>query len=687
MASRGLSGSARYALAGLCLAAMPVWAASTQADDELFDLSLGELLNLEVTSVSKKAQPVSKAAAAIFVITNEDIRRSGVTSIPEALRMVPGIQVAQVDANKWAISARGFNRRFSDKLLVLMDGRSVYTPLFSGVFWDAQDTLLEDIDRIEVIRGPGSTLWGANAVNGVINIITKSAADTQGGLISAGVGDQERGYAGLRFGDSFGDLGHYRVYAKYFDRDGNQAAATGKETADDWDQARAGFRMDLEFGDRDDLTLQGDVYQGESGDTVTNPTFTPPYLELSNRDQDLSGFNLLARWNHRVSAVEHFSLQTYFDSTHRDLNYLEEDRYSFDIDFEYRILRFPGHDLLVGVGYRRSSDDLENSTRLQMTPDERDDDLFSGFIQDDIALVPGRWSLVLGSKFEHNDYTGFEYQPNARLLWTPDAQRSLWASVTRSVRTPGRADRDLRHLSRVIPPGTSENPAPLPLAVYAQGDDGNDSEVLMAYEAGFKFQASNEFSIDVAAFYNDYDDLRSLEQTDATCEPAGMLPTCLFNPLTTNLAVDAVLGDAGSGSAHGFEVATDWHPARHWRLQGAYSYLDNDVDASGNARVDELIGGNPMHQLSVRSWYNPRPDVDLDLWLRYVDESSYGAVSIDAYTELDARIAWRPNKHTEFAIVGRNLLDSAHAESYSELNDILFLEIERSAYLQLRLDF
>ena len=343
-----------YVFAGLCLATMPVWAASNQADDELFDLSLGELLNLEVTSVSKKAQPLSKAAAAIFVITNEDIRRSGVTSIPEALRMVPGLQVAQVDGNKWAISARGFNRRFSDKLLVLMDGRSLYTPLFSGVFWDAQDNLLEDIDRIEVIRGPGSTLWGANAVNGVINIITKSAADTQGGLLSAGVGDEERGYAGLRFGGSVGDLGHYRVYTKYFDRDGNQAVATGQETADDWDQARAGFRMDLAFGDGDDLTLQGDVYHGESGETVTNPILTPPYLERSNRDQDLSGFNLLARWNHRISADDHFSLQTYFDKTHRDFNYLEEDRYTFDIDFEYRS-QFSGAGLQVAAygGKRR----------------------------------------------------------------------------------------------------------------------------------------------------------------------------------------------------------------------------------------------------------------------------------------------------------------------------------------------
>jgi iron complex outermembrane receptor protein len=666
---------------------MPAWADTRQSDNEFIDLSLGELLNLEVTSVSKKAQPVSQAAAAVFVITHEDIRRSGVTTIPEALRMVPGLQVAQVDANKWAISVRGFNRRFANKLLVLMDGRSLYTPLFSGVFWDVQDTMLEDIERIEVIRGPGATLWGANAVNGVINIITKSAADTQGGLLSAGAGDQERGFANLRYGDSIGDRGHYRFYTKYFDRDGNQAALTGQETADNWDQARAGFRLDLALDVHDDLTLQGDVYRGESGETVTDPTLIPPYREIINLDQDLSGFNVLARWNHRISAAEHFSLQTYFDRTHREMYVLDEDRDTFDIDFEYRSQRLDGHDLLVGLGYRRTADAIDHSARLQMEPDERDDELFSAFIQDDITLVPARWSLILGSKFEHNDYTGFEYQPNVRLLWTPDAQRSLWASVTRAVRTPGRADRDLRHLSRVVPPGAAENPTPLPLAVYAQGNNANDSEVLMAYEAGFKFQASAELGVDIAAFYNEYDDLRSHTQTGVTCEPAGTLPACLFNPLTTHLSVDALFGDAASASTHGVELAMDWRPDPRWRLQSAYAYLNLNVEVTGAAKVGEFIGGNPMHQFSVRSWYNPRSDVDLDLWLRYVDETSYGAVLIDAYTELDARLAWRPNQHTELAVVGRNLFNDAHAEAYSELNDIPLIEIERSAHLQLRLDF
>jgi iron complex outermembrane recepter protein len=668
------------------MAVAPSWANAIDHDDALFDLSLDELLSLEVTSVSKKSQPISEAAAAVFVITSEDIRRSGVTTIPDALRMVPGVQVLQVDANKWAISARGFSGRFANKLLVLMDGRSLYTPLFTGVFWDVQDTLLEDIDRIEVIRGPGATLWGANAVNGVINIITKSAAATQGTLISAGVGDHERGFAGIRFGDRLGDLGHYRVYAKYFDRDGHRASGSGREAGDGWEQGRAGFRTDLAFPGGDRLTIQGDTYRGDSGETLASPTLTPPYLDIGDSHQDVSGFNLLTRWTHEVSDQDQFTLQAYYDQTRRDWEYLGEDRYTIDVDFDYRTQRFAGHDLLFGLGYRRTVDDIEPS-RVQMTPGSRGDDLFRAFVQDEIALVPDRWTLILGSKFEHNDYTGFEYQPNARLLWTPNAQHSYWASMTRSVRTPGRADRDARLLTTVIPPFTPENPAPVPIAVYAQADDDNGSEVLMAYEAGFKFQAGTDLAVDIAAFYNEYDDLRTNIPTSPFCEPAGTPPACLLDPTTENLAFDAHLGEAGSGRSHGLEVVADWRPEPRWRLQGAASYLDVDVDGKNGASALDDTRRSPQYQVSLRLGFQPRPDLDLDLWGRHVGGFSASGVAIDAYTELDARVAWRPGPKTEIALVGRNLLDSSHPEFFSETIDIPLVEIERSVHLQLRLEF
>lgn len=676
----------KRAVAALCIATVPAMTVANPGDDALFDLSLDELLSLEVTSVSKKAQPISEAAAAVFVITSEDIRRSGVTTIPDALRMAPGVHVLQVDANKWAIGTRGFSGRFTNKLLVLMDGRSLYTPLYSGVFWDVQDTLLEDIDRIEVIRGPGATLWGANAVNGVINIITKSAAETQGALISAGAGDHERGFAGIRFGDRLGDHGHYRVYAKYFDRDGYRAAGSGDETGDEWEQGRAGFRADLAFPAGDSLTIQGDAYRGDSGETLGTPTLAPPYLDVADDNQNVSGFNLLTRWTHEVSEEDQFTLQAYYDQTKRDWAYLSEDRYTFDIDFDYRTQRFDGHDLLFGLGYRRTVDDIKPA-RVQMLPDSRGDDLFSAFIQDEITLVPDRWSLIVGSKFEHNDYTGFEYQPNARLLWTPDAQHSYWASVTRSVRTPGRADRDVRLLTTVIPPGTPTNPSPFPLAIYAQADDDNGSEVLMAYEAGFKFQAGNDFAIDVAAFYNEYDDLRTSLPTPTRCEPAGTLPGCLFIPTTTNLATDANLGEAGSGRSHGVEVVADWRPDPRWRLQAAASYLDVDVDGRNGAAPLDDTRRSPQYQASLRAGFQPRSDTDLDLWLRHVGEFAASGVAIDAYTELDARVAWRPGPRTEIALVGRNLLDSSHPEFYSETQDIPLVEVERSVHVQFRVEF
>ena len=676
----------RDLIAVLCIATAPATAGANAGDDALFDLSLDELLSLEVTSVSKKAQPISEAAAAVFVITSEDIRRSGVTTIPDALRMAPGVQVLQVDANKWAIGTRGFSGRFTNKLLVLMDGRSLYTPLYSGVFWDVQDTLLEDIDRIEVIRGPGATLWGANAVNGVINIITKSAADTQGALLTAGAGDHERGFAGIRFGDRVGDLGHYRVYGKYFDRDNFRAAESGDGTGDAWEQARAGFRADLAFPAGDRLTIQGDAYRGNSGETLADPTLAPPYRDVSDENQDVSGFNLLTRWTHEVSDHDQFTLQAYYDQTKRDWEYLSEERATLDIDFDYRTQRFAGHDILFGLGYRRTVDDIEPG-RVVMQPDQRGDDLFSAFVQDEIQLVPDRWTLILGSKFEHNDYTGFEYQPNARLIWTPDAQHSYWASVTRSVRTPGRADRDARLLTTVIPPGTPNNPSPLPLAVYAQADDDNGSEVLMAYEAGFKFQAGNDLAIDIAAFYNEYDDLRTSLATPTRCEPGGTLPACLFAPTTTNLAVDAVLGEAGSGRSHGLEVVADWRPDRRWRLQATASYLDVDVEGrNGSAALDDTRR-SPQYQASLRAGFQPRPDIDLDLWLRHMGDFSASGVAIDAYSELDARVAWRPGPKTEIALVGRNLLDSSHPEFFSETTDIPLVEVERSVHLQLRLEF
>ncbi len=664
---------------------------SSSGPDEYFDLSLGELLSLEVTSLSKKSQPLSQAAAAAFVITQEDIRRSGVTTIPEALRMAPGIQVARIDASKWAITSRGFNGRFANKLLVMIDGRSVYTPLFSGVYWDVQDTLLEDIDRIEVIRGPGATLWGANAVNGVINIITKETADTQGVLLSAGTGNEEQGFVHFRYGAGIADMGHYRIYGKYFNRDGSVDALSGEETADDWDQFRTGFRAELLISDTDDLNIQGDYYKGRHGETVSEPSLSPPFQSVVDNDTDVSGFNLLARWNHWVSDSDDFALQAYFDRTERGWALVGEDRNTFDLDFQYRTQRFDRHDLILGLGYRYTGDSLRNSSIVSLAPTSRDDHLFSAFVQDDIELVP-QWTLTLGSKFEHNDYTGFEIQPNARLLWTPNERQTLWASVARAVRTPGRVDHNANIVVGLLPPASPGNPAPVPQLLIAQGDNRVESEELIAYEAGFKWQASRTFGLDIALFYNDYDQLRSSQIGAPSCQPGGIPPNCFFTPPPpTSILVPLPLGSQGDGEGYGIEMAADWQPASNWKLKTAYTFLEQVTDDKPEVATADNAGVNPRHQFSLRSLFNPRFDLDLDLWIRYVDglDDFFGVnhQTVDAYWQLDARAAWRPLPDVELSIVGQNLLDDKHPEFLSELGDVPLTAVERSVYGQVRWEF
>ena len=430
------------------LLANPVQASGSM--DNYLDLPLEDLLSMEVTSVSKKKQRLTEAAAAVFVITQEDIRRSGVTSIPEALRLAPGLQVAKIDANKWAISSRGFNTQFVNKLLVLIDGRSVYTPSYSGVYWDAQDTLLEDIDRIEVIRGPGATLWGANAVNGVINIITKQAGDTQGGLMVASAGNEEKVIAGLRYGAELNKNTHGRLYLKFNERDSSYAPGLDDEAGDDWKSLRGGFRIDSQPSDKDRWTVQGDVYEADENQTLnlwrdpsdpSNLNFAPFYLDANTADEiESSGWNLLTRWDHLLSNTSNITLQLYYDHTKRAENFLLQEQDTLDIDFQHQLEVFGNHDLVWGLGYRHIEDEFSNTYIVAFLPDSGSSDLFSAFLQDEIELLPDRLRLTLGSKFEQNDFTGFEVQPSARLIWLPTERSTLWGSVSRAVRTPSRLE-------------------------------------------------------------------------------------------------------------------------------------------------------------------------------------------------------------------------------------------------------
>ena len=601
---------------------------------ELKKLSIEELMEVDVTSVSRRSERVSQAAAAVTVITSEDIRRSGVTSLPEALRLANGLHVARFDSRTWAISARGFNISTANKMLVLIDGRSIYTPLFSGVFWDVQDVLLEDVDRIEVVRGPGATLWGANAVNGVINIITKGARQTQGGLVNAGAGTEERGFGALQHGGTLGEKTWYRAYGKYRSLDA-LALARGGSAEDPLRMAQGGFRVDGDRSARDSFTVQGDVYDGRIG-------------ELVRPDTDVSGGNLLGRWARRFSEASSLDLQVYWDRTHRRVpTQFEEDRDTWDVELQHRLpLGASGrHDLVWGLGYRSSTDDVEDSPVLVWVPEHRTQDLFTAFAQDEISLVPDRLRLTLGARLESHEIAGTEVQPTVRLAWTPSERQILWGAVSRAVRAPTRIDQDSRFLAGPV--------------VIVRGSRDFDFEEVVAYELGYRLQPRASTSVDLATFYNVYDNLRSQER------PASGAPI----PIT--------LANKLNAETYGAELRLNVQVTPWWRLYSGYTYFHKDLSLdpdSTDATGGRAEGNDPDHRFALRSYLDLPGRLELDAWLRYVDRLP--SPRVPSYTELDLRLGWRATDRLELSLVGQNLLHDQHAEFFTATPE----EVERSVY-------
>jgi iron complex outermembrane receptor protein len=595
-------------------------------------MTLDELMDIEVTSVSKRESTIGQSAAAVSVITQDDIRRSGATSIAEALRMAPGMEVARIDNSTWAISARGFNSSTANKLLVLMDGRSVYSPLYSGVFWDVQDTLMQDIDRIEVIRGPAGALWGANAVNGVINIITKDAKDTQGLLVTGGGGTEERDFAGARYGWKLGDDTFARVYVKHFERDETQLA-NGAPGADDWFMTQAGFRIDSNPSPANHYTLQGDIYGGARANGTA----------LNSDNTDLGGGNVLGLWTHTLAQGGDIKLQMYYDRTERNIPMtFKENRDTFDIDFQYHVPLSARQDLTWGLGYRVTSDQVGNSAVIKFIPSHRVEQLFSAFVQDEIQIVPDRLRLTLGTKIEHNDFSGFEVQPSARLLWTIDKRQNAWAAVSRAVRTPTRLEEDLQIVAG---------------SVSVFGNRRFESETVIAYELGYRVQPVDWLALDVATFYNDYDKLRSVE-------------------LVGNSFVE---DNKLRGQTYGVELGSTLKAAEWWRIRTAYTYLQVQLQNNrGSTDFTSVAsaGNDPMNQVYVRSSMDLPHHVELDGTVRYV--SALTSQNVPGYVAVDVRLAWRPNEHMELALVGQNLLDNQHPEFGSGINRH---EIERGAFV------
>lgn len=620
----------------------------------LLNMSLAELSNIEVTSVSKKEQKQTEAAAAIYTITNEDIRNSGATAIPELLRVVPGITVTRSANANWTVTARGFNSQFSNKLLVLMDGRTLYSPLFSGVIWDVQDTMLEDIDRIEVIRGPGATLWGANAVNGVINIITKDSAKTTGGLAVASAGNQVRGIASVRYGGKIGEDSHYRAYAKQTEYN-SEFAATGGSANDDWGRSQFGFRTDSKITDSDTLNIQGDYYRNKEDANFTIPDLTagPTYTSAAN-DIEAKGYNLMATWEHTASEESVATVQTYVDYTDYRTSFFNDTTLTLDIDAQHNYSAWDGHDIVWGLGYRMIRSENDPTAQFALTPTTRTDSLFNAFVQDEIALIDDELYLTLGSKFEHNDYTGVEIQPSARIAWLFDEggkglwgkEQTLWASVSRAVHTPSRYTSDAQLSFGVIPPGV------LPTLIQYQGNNNVDSEELIAYELGYRINPSRFSSLDFAAFYNDYDKLFR----DTLGTP--------FGPVFPGpYAVQPVSAqNTNAAKSYGLEIAAKWRPLENasWELAGSYSYIQTIFDNKDGGISSSFQGRHPKHQFNVRSTSNLTDELKMTNALYYVDELN--GIGIDDYYRFDTRLAYTLTDDIELSLVGQNLLDSRHQE-------------------------
>ena len=607
-----------------------------QLAQNLKRLSIEELTQLDITTASRRVEPLAQVAAAVSVIRGEDIRRAGVANLAEALRLADGIAVARADNQTWAISTRGFNISTANKILVLIDGRTVYSPLFAGTFWSVQDVPVANIDRIEVIRGPGGAVWGANAVNGVVNIITKPAADSAGGSIVLGAGTEERAIAPFQYGGSAGGF-DYRVYGKFRARDG-QVLSTGVDANDGVKYGQGGFRIESKSGTPHGWLLQGDAYAGREG------LFNTP-------DTHVDGANIMGRWTRRFSSSSQLRAQVYFDHVFRRVaNQLRDVRNTVDLDLQHQFAT-GRHALIFGGNVRASRGDDTGNAAFFFDPRVRLSTIAGVFVQDEITVRPQRFALIVGSKFERNTFTGVEAQPSVRLKWTPSSKRTIWGAVSRAVRLPTRFDTDLRFTN------------PITGAVTLSGSMDFDTEKVVAYEAGYRSEIAGRVSVDVAAYTNVYDDLRSQE-----------FPTAAGQPVTLRNLMNA--------RTWGTETAGTVLLTPGWRVHASYIYLHQAITFDPGSR-DPTRGffefNDPSHLFKIRTSLDLPKRIELDAFVRRVGRLPHPA--IPAYAEMDARIGWRPSPSWEVSLIGQNLLHAQHAEF--QLAGPTREEFQRGAYVRL----
>lgn len=669
------------AIAPLCTTTL------ADSDGDLFGLNLTQLMNLEVVSATKRPRTLADTAAAMHVISQDDIRRSGATTLPEILRQAPGVEVARISASTWAVTVRGFQSQFANKLLVMVDGRSVYTPLYSGVYWDAEMPMLEDIDRIEVIRGPGSSVWGSNAVNGVINIITKHSADTQGQLLTAGAGDVENGFVRARTGHDYGS-GTVRVYGQYRDRDQSIDAATGASAEDDYQASAAGFRSDWDNGDADRFTLQSDYQQLKKNINISLHPYVasqiPEFMENIGSDNA----NLLFRWQRPFTNGDSQELQTYVDWTDRNESTYAYRRTTVDIDYQYNLHQMSMNRLTLGLNYRYISDHFEGTDAFDLEEPDLDYDQGTMFIQDEISFTD-KFATILGVKLESTAFTDFEYQPTARFLFTPDNDLTLWAAVSRAIATPSRASREIT-INNSVPASLEQSVidyvASIPAgAIYTDGIiygslKGNpeyESESVLSYELGYRHQITPTVFIDATTYYNEYHNLRTFS-TDS--------PALTLRPQTPPVyigIVNLIYGNDAEAHSSGFEMAANWAPFTTWQLKLTYSYFNLVVEPDeghSGLGASELSDQSPLHQAMLRSQHELGEQWEFDWTVKYMDELPND--EIEAYTDMDMRLGYRATPEVDLALVGRDLFASPRTEFQDTIQGPYRTEMARSVHLQ-----
>ena len=602
----------------------PEATAAPAAAKDLMDMDLDSLANVKVTSVSKKAEKATDAPAAIFVVTQDDIHRVGAQRITDALRLVPGLEVGQVDSATFAVGSRGHNGEFADKLLVLVDGRSVYSPVFSGVYWEQLGMVMDDVDRIEVIRGPGATVWGANAVNGVINIMTKSAKETQGGIATVGTGTETKVDAAARYGEKVSESTYGRVYATYEDHYDlklkDAKPGYGYNGEDGWDIVHGGFRIDSEVDKDATLTFSGDVFGGHErvfADVATGTRATGSNADYANgtvnENDHLFGANFLGKFERKLSDTSEYSVQAYFDRSERQYLGYGQTVNTYDAEAQYSFALGERNSFVSGVGYRLYDVNFSNDQIISINPAQANYQLFSAFIQDEIELAKDKLKLTLGSKLEHNDLSGFEVQPSARLAFKATETQTIWGAISRAVRTPSLIDNGFS-LSLQNLPGT-------PPGVYQYRYPGSlNSEQLVAYELGYRIQPTKKLLLDVAGFYNVYDGLAGVGAA-----PTVFVPTPYFHYITGPSQFNAL-----NEETYGTELSATYQVLETWRVHANYTFTKVQAHNRTANIVDESSdeASAPEQQFSLRNSVDLPHDIQLDGTLRYVDTWASGGSKV-----------------------------------------------------------